>query len=584
MMLTGLPEPLRDTVTARLAFLEQEGYAQRLWARDPGLWTDAPADQAKVRNRLGWLEVAQDMRPLVPELEAFADELAREGYTHALLLGMGGSSLAPETLRLTFGVRAGRLDLAVLDSTSPASVRAALEAHDPAHTFVLVSSKSGGTIEVTSFEARVFDWVRASRGDSAGRSFAAITDPGTSLAALAVERGYRRVFTNPPDIGGRYSALSLFGLVPAALLGVDVATLLDRAVDEAGRNGPGSPAAESPGLVLGAVLGEAARRGRDKLTLVLGADLAPLGAWVEQLVAESTGKDGRGIVPVAGEPLGPAEVYGDDRLFVAVSIGALPEATARSLAALEAAGHPVLRWTLASREALGGEFLRWEIATAVASSLLDVNAFDEPNVTEAKLATQAVLERGDAGAGPAREPLAARGDVRAEAPAPVAAALAALAADASNPFAWAAALPAIANPGDYIAVLAYLHATPERDARLERLRLAARAAARVATTVGYGPRFLHSTGQLHKGGPDTGVFLQLVAGEAPDVVIPGRAYGFATLIAAQARGDYDVLERRERRVVRLDLGATPDRALDDLIEALGAMGREFPTQSEAFPS
>jgi len=573
MNLARLDPAWRERVQARLAALDSSGWMQRLWARDPGLWSDDPAHQAVARNRLGWLDVAAAMEPRAAEFEAFAAEVAGEGFTHTVLLGMGGSSLAPEVLRQTFGVAPGRLDLAVLDSTSPASVRGVLDSHDPARTLFVVSSKSGGTLEVTSFEAACFEWVRAARGDAAGRSFVAITDPGTSLGALAASRGYRRVFENPPDIGGRYSALSCFGLVPAALIGADVRGLLAHAAAERRRNQPGVAPTDQPGLVLGALLGETALRGRDKLTLVLGREIAALGDWVEQLVAESTGKDGRGIVPVVGETLASPEVYGDDRVFVAVSVAPLPGSTQRALDVLRHAGHPVLEWRASTVAALGEEFLRWEIATAVASSILGVDSFDEPNVTEAKQATQAVLERALAdGRFPERAAVATDGAMRAEAPAAVAAALAPR-ADA-DPAAWAAALPALAAPGDYFAVLAYLRPTPSRLQRLDRIRAAARAQARVATTAGIGPRFLHSTGQLHKGGPATGVFLQLTADEGPDVAIPGREFGFATLVAAQAWGDFEVLERRGRRVLRLHLGADPDAALDRIAEAMIAAGAE----------
>ncbi len=568
MNLFKLDPANRERVHARITSLDEQGFMQRLWAHDPGLWSADPAHQAVARNRLGWLDVAGRMANETGDLAAFAAEVAAEGYTHAVLLGMGGSSLAPEVLRLTFGVKPGSLDLSVLDSTSPAAVRHMLESRDPAKTLFIVSSKSGGTLEVVSFEARAWEWVSAARGDQAGRSFVAISDPGTSLGALAARRGYRRVFENPADIGGRYSALSYFGLVPAALMGIDVAALLAHTEAEVRRNQPGGSPMQQPGLVLGAALGEFALRGRDKLTLVLGKEIAAFGSWIEQLVAESTGKDGRGIVPVVGEPLGTPEHYGQDRVFVALSVNPLPSHTHHALEMLQQAGHPVIEWRAPSLAGLGEEFLRWEIATAVASSILGVDSFDEPNVTEAKQASQAVLEQAVAsGKFPTREVVATRDTVRAEAPRTVIDALRPrLAADA-DPARWAAALTSLATPGDYFAILAYLQATPERDKQLEKLRLAARNATGVATTVGYGPRFLHSTGQLHKGGPATGVFLQLTADEGADVAIPGKPFGFATLIAAQAWGDFDVLERRGRRVVRVHLGNQPERALGELIEA-----------------
>ena len=556
-------------VRERIAQLDASKFPERLWARDTSLWGDDPEHRKVAANRLGWLGSPAAMREQVAQLEAFAREVREDGYTHAVLLGMGGSSLAPEVLRLTFGVRHGALDVSVLDSTSPAAVRAVDESSDPEKTLFIVSSKSGGTIEVSSFERHFWNAMVAAVGAAnAGRHFIAITDPGTALERLAKERGYRRTFTNPPDIGGRYSALSYFGMVPAALLGIDVTAVLERALEEATASCNASTGGTLPsGFVLGAALGELAKRGRDKLTLVLGSEVEAFASWVEQLVAESTGKNGKGIVPVADEPLAAPEFYGVDRVFVAFSVEPLPAATETALEVLAAAGHPVLRWRLRDRASIGEEFLRWEIATATASAILEVDPFDEPNVTEAKQATQAVLERDRAGA-------AAHGgdrSVHLEVPARDRARLTAAMNGRTDPASWAAALLTLARPGDYFAVLAYLHRTPELHERLQRLRLAARAGTRVATTLGYGPRFLHSTGQLHKGGPDTGIFLQLTADEGPDLPVPDAPYSFGQLIRAQAAGDYEVLERRGRRVVHMHLGTEPGAALDEIIEALAAV-------------
>jgi hypothetical protein len=553
----------------RLAALDAARFPARLWERDAGLWSDDAAHRAVAANRLGWLAAPEAMRGRVAETETFAREVAREGFTHALLLGMGGSSLAPEVLRLAFGVPPGRLDLAVLDNTSPAAVRAMAAGHDPARTLFIVSSKSGGTIEVASFEAFFFDAARRALGERAGRSFVAITDPGTALERLAAERGYRRVFVNPPDIGGRYSALSLFGLVPAALIGADPAALIASAAEEARASGGDVPAARNPGVALGAALGELALAGRDKLTLILDEEIAPLGSWIEQLVAESTGKDGKGIVPVDEEaPAAPGQ-YAGDRVFVALSVGPASPAVEARLATLAAAGHPVLRWTRTGLSDLGAEFLRWEIATATASLVLGVDPFDEPNVTEAKTASRVALDRFLAdGRFPARDALAREGAVEIEAPPGIARTLQArLSGPEADPFAWAAALAALAHPADYLALLAYAHRTDVRHALLQQVRHALRDATRLATTLGYGPRFLHSTGQLHKGGPDNGVFLLLTAdeGECP---IPGAGYGFGELREAQARGDYEVLARRGRRVVHLHLGADVEAALERLAAAV----------------
>lgn len=556
--------PHAAAVQDAIRSLESSRFAARLAAHDDALWGDDPAHRKVAANRLGWLESPAAMRGRIAELEAFAAEVIADGFTNALLLGMGGSSLAPEVLRLASGYAAGALDLSILDNTSPAAVRAAIDEHDLARTLVIVSSKSGGTIEVTSFEKALWERVSAARGADAGRAFVAITDPSTSLGALALSRGYRRTFANPPDIGGRYSALSYFGLVPAALLGQDLGALLTGALAE--RATLDSP--DAPAVRLGATLGALARAGVDKLTLVPGPGLRPVGAWIEQLVAESTGKSGRGIVPVNEERLAGPEAYGADRVFVATSLGPLPSPTARALDRLVDAGHPVLYWALPSLDALGAEFVRWEIATAAAAAVLEVDPFDEPNVAEAKEATKAVLDRAlREGRFPERVPVAEGSGLRAYAPPAVATALGARAN--GDPAACAAAVLALVLPGEYVAVLAYLHRTDSRRRRLQSLRHAVRDATRAATTLGIGPRFLHSTGQLHKGGPDRAVFLQLTADEG-DVPIPGEPYGFATLRAAQAAGDFDVLERRGRRVVRVHVGADIEAGLDRLRAAVSA--------------
>ena len=547
-------------IRGRLEALRAARFAERLLAHDDALWGDDPAHRKVAANRLGWLDSPGAMRARVAELEAFAAEVAAEGFTHAVLLGMGGSSLAPEVLRHTFGVKPGRLELAVLDNTSSAAVRAVAEAHDPANTLFVVASKSGGTIEVASFEKFFWERAVAARGAGAGRAFVAITDPGTALERLAAERGYRRAFLNAPDIGGRYSALSCFGLLPAALIGADVPAMLDAALAEHASLG----ADGGDAVALGAALGELALAGRDKLTLVFSPSFASAGTWVEQLVAESTGKSGRGIVPVAEETLAGPEAYGDDRVFVAVGSPALPVPVAAGLEALAAAGHPVLRWDCPRREDLAADFLRWEVATAAASAVLGVDPFDEPNVSEAKAATQGMLQRFHAdGRLPAREPAARDGALAAYAP-----------ARAGPPGAgatgWAEWLLAQLSQGDYLAVLAYVHRTDARHARLEAVRHAARARTKAAGTLGYGPRFLHSTGQLHKGGPNTGVFLQVTADEG-DLPIPGERYGFGTLRAAQAAGDFEVLEARGRRVLRVDLGAGVDEGLERLAGAFAAL-------------
>lgn len=538
---------------------QRAAFAAALWRRDPTLWSADPAHHAVAGRRLGWLGLPAAMRGELDALAAFAAEVRAAGFTHAVLLGMGGSSLAPEVMRRMLGVCPGALELTVLDNTSPAAVRAVADAHDPARTLFLVSSKSGGTLEVAAFERHFFSWSRAARGDDAGAAFVAVTDPGSPLERLARERGYRRVFLNPPDVGGRYSALSLFGLVPAALIGADLEALLGgaaRELDESRRDEAGGE-----GVAFGVGMGEAALAGTDKLTLAFGPGWAPFGAWVEQLVAESTGKDGRGILPVDGERPGPAALARDDRAFAVT-----PDLDRALGQAIAHSDRPAWLVDLPAPAGLGAAFLRWEIATAAAAAVLGVDPFDEPDVAEAKQATAAVLEQALAsGSFPEEPPLLESAGARLWAAGGATRVLRTKPADA------AAALRALldaARDTDYLALLAYLHATPAIHARLGRVRAAAAGGTGMATTLGYGPRFLHSTGQLHKGGPDTGIFLQLTAAEGPDLDIPGERYSFGMLRRAQAEGDLQTLARRGRRVLRLDLGADPAGALEALAEAL----------------
>jgi len=461
---------------------------------------------------------------------------------------MGGSSLCPEVLAHTFGAGKG-IGLEVLDSTDPAAVAAVEQAIDLDRTLFLVSSKSGGTIEVRSFERYFWNKVLARRGGDvarAGSQFVAITDPGTQLEHLATDNQYRTIFRNPPDIGGRYSALSYFGLVPAALLGIDVAALLgrSRAMATACR----APAlGDNPGGDLGLRLGALAKVGRDKLTLVMSPKIASLGSWVEQLVAESTGKLGKGILPVDAEPPGPATVYGGDRVFVVTQLaGDAPAASPELLQALRAAGHPVIEIELGDRLDLGAEFFRWELATAVAGAALEINPFDEPNVTEAKQATAKLLEAH------------ARDKTLPEA-------TAAIRPDD------AAALRAHVDralPGDYLCLSAFFRRTDGRHELLTQLRAACQQRRRVATTLGYGPRFLHSTGQLHKGGGNNGVFIQLVADSPSDLPVPGDTFTFGVLRDAQALGDFQVLEAHGRRALRVALGTDIEGGLKRLLASL----------------
>ena len=493
---------LGEAVAERLAALRRDEVVRRLWMRDHTVWKPDPAE---ISDRLGFLAAPERSLEDAPDLAAFAREIAAEGHTDAVLMGMGGSSLAAGVMHAALGRGAGGLALHVPDTTDPEELLALEARLDLDRTLFIAASKSGGTIETV--DQLAWFWEKAPDG----ARFAAITDAGTPLDALARERGFRRVFHGDPEVGGRYSALSVFGMAPAALIGADVGQLAMRAremLDACRRTVPD----ENPGALLGAILGEAALAGRDKLTLVLPPELRELGLWIEQLIAESLGKEGAGIVPVEGEPLAPPATYGDDRLFVALG-------EHDGLGALEAAGHPVVRLPWCDAAQLPAEFVRWEIATAVAGHVLGVHPFDQPNVQEAKDATARVL------ADPAPPPRTP----------PLAEALASL------------------RPGDYLALLAWLPRTAEHAATLQDLRLRLRDRHGVAATVGFGPRYLHSTGQLHKGGPDSGVFIQIVRDDPVDVPVPGKPYTFAQLKAAQAQGDLEALLARGRRVARVTL-------------------------------
>ncbi len=517
---------LDGAVSTRLEQLERTAVVRRIAEKDAGLWKSNGSTQTEIRERLGWLQVADRMEERVPELEALRKELVGEGFTDLVLMGMGGSSLAPEVFRQTFGAPRAALDVHVLDTTDPAAISALEKAIDLRKTVFIVASKSGTTLETLS-HYRHF-WQQAGQK---GGQFIAITDPGTALADEASRRGFRRTFLNPPDIGGRYSALSYFGLVPAALGGVDVSGVLDRAATMVQACSPSVPAGENPGAWLGAVFAEAAKVGRDKITIVAPPAIQSFGVWAEQLIAESTGKEGKGLVPVADEALGTPQVYGDDRLFVRLALPGDDEPSA--LAALGQAGHPVVTLKLSDPLAIGAEFFRWEYAIAVAGAILGLNVFDQPNVQEAKDLTRKVLSEGN-------PPTVGEGIRWAgQSGATLEAAIQSLLGQA--------------RAGDYVALLAFIAPSPEHDRALNSIRLAIRDSHRVATTVGYGPRYLHSTGQLHKGGPNTGVFLQLVGDDPHDVPIPGEKFSFGVLKQAQALGDFQALRNHGRRVLRLQL-------------------------------
>jgi len=554
-------ERLEAAVQERLAALAAADFSERLWAADPTLWkADDDAHQRIVADALGWLSVFEGVRDEVQGLAAFVDELCAEGYRSAVLLGMGGSSLAPEVMRAILGTRPGYLDLHVLDSTDPAAVAAVEAAVDLESTLFVVASKSGGTTETACFHAYFYQRLQELDGEHAGHHFVAITDEGTSLEKQALEQGFRAVFVNPGDIGGRYSALSFFGMVPAALMGVDLERLLDGVRAMAVVCGPDVPAEQNPALRLGAAMGELALRGRDKLTLVFEPPLAPLGAWVEQLVAESTGKEGTGILPVDLEELGPAGAYGDDRVFAALRLaGAADAGGAGALEALRDAGHPVLEHEIADARDLGGEFLRWEIAVAAAGHVLGIDAFDQPNVQESKDVTKELLAA-----------YAATGELPAEPPADDGRRVVYPVGDEGLPAALREFL-AQAAAGDYVALQAYIAPGQAVWDQLQAVRLQLRDGLRVATTLGYGPRYLHSTGQLHKGGPNKGLFLQLLGHDPDDVEIPGQSYSFSVLKRAQARGDLTALRAHGCRAMRVCLGDDVPAGLARLAELVAAV-------------
>jgi len=525
-------------VDTALAEMAADDVLARIWAHDHTVWKPEPTE---ITNRLGWIEIAQAMRDQVGQMQALADAVHADGYTHVLLLGMGGSSLAPEVFSTTLLVvdpaAKDALDLAVLDSTNPGAVLAQAERLDLAHTLFIVATKSGGTVETLSFFKYFYNRVSQALGaERAGEHFGAITDPGSKLVDIAERYQFRATFLNDPNIGGRYSALSYFGLVPATLVGVDVPQLLDRAQKAAEQCAADVETAQNPAAYLGAILGELAQAGRDKVTFIVSPALASFGDWVEQLIAESTGKESKGILPVVGEPIGPPEVYGDDRLFVHLHLNGDTSHDA-AVQALEEAGHPIVRLCLNDRYDLGAQFFVWELATAVAGHHLGINPFDQPNVEAAKvLARQMVAQYKEKGELP-------RGE--------------------STPLSTQAleAFLGQARPGNYIALQAYVQPTPQAGAALQALRQRLRDRYKLATTVGFGPRYLHSTGQLHKGDAGNGLFIQFTSDAPRDTSIPDQAgapdssMSFGVLKMAQALGDRQALRDADRRVVHFHLGS-----------------------------
>jgi transaldolase/glucose-6-phosphate isomerase len=557
-----LPDKLESDVNASLQDWKKSGKAKRLWQKDASLWTGADEDKW-----LGWLDITEQQIENVEALKEIAADIKKTGFRDALLLGMGGSSLCPEVLRLTFGKASGYPDLHVLDSTDPAQIKSMEESVDLASTICIVSSKSGSTLEPNIYKQYFFDRVKAKVGEKeVGNRFIAITDPGSKMQRVAEKDKFRKIFMGLPSIGGRYSALSNFGMVPAAAMGIDVLKFLkntQKMVEACGRD---THADANPGVILGTILGIAANQGRDKITIITSPGIFDLGAWLEQLLAESTGKSGKGIIPVDRERLAEPHAYGTDRVFAYLRLASDPDGEqSAEVDALAEAGNPVVRIVLPDIYNLGQEFFRWEIATAVAGALIGINAFNQPDVEASKVETRKLTtEYESSGKLPPESPFFTADGAK-------------LYADVKN----AAELKgggtltgflkkhlSRIGSGDYFAVLGYITMNEAHEEALEAIRLAVRDNKKVATVLGFGPRFLHSTGQAYKGGPNSGVFLQITCDDAVDILVPGQKYTFGVVKAAQARGDFAVLAERGRRALRVHLGKDVAAGLATLTNAV----------------
>jgi len=557
-----LPGPLAGAVASSLEEWKKNNKVARLWQKDASLWSGT--DES---NWLGWLTITEEQLAHTDALKQIAEDVKKTRFKHALLLGMGGSSLCPEVLRMTFGKIKGFPELHVLDSTDPAQIKAIEAKVDLKSTIFIVSSKSGSTLEPNIYKQYFFERVKAKVGEKeAGNRFIAITDPGSKLQQVAEADRFRKIFMGVPGIGGRYSALSNFGMVPAAVMGLDIAKFLKNTEEMVKACGASSAADSNPGVILGTILGVAANHGRDKITIVTSPGISDLGAWLEQLIAESTGKIGKGIIPVDRERLAKPASYGNDRVFAYLRLASKPnKAQVAAVAALEKAGHPVVHITLPNTYNLGQEFFRWEIATAVAGSIIGINAFNQPDVEASKIETKKLTSQYETtGSLPPESPFFEEQGIK-------------LFADEMN----AAALNGGAkladvlkthlsrlSAGDYFAVLGYLTMNPANEKTLQTIRHAVRDKKKVATVLGFGPRFLHSTGQAYKGGPNSGVFLQITCDDAKDLPVPGQKYTFGIVKAAQARGDFAVLAERGRRALRVHLGKNLKSGLATLAGAV----------------
>jgi transaldolase/glucose-6-phosphate isomerase len=557
-----LPKQLADAVAASLDDWKKNNKVARLWQKDASLWSGT--DES---NWLGWLTITEEQLAHIDALKQIADDVKKARFKHALLLGMGGSSLCPEVLRMTFGKIKGFPELHVLDSTDPAQIKAIEARVDLKSTICIVSSKSGSTLEPNIYKQYFFERVKAKVGEKeVGNRFIAITDPGSKMQQVAEADKFRKIFFGVPSIGGRYSAISNFGMVPAAVMGLDVVKFLKN-TEEMGQACGGSSAADSnPGVLLGTVMGIAANHGRDKITITASPGISDLGAWLEQLIAESTGKIGKGIIPVDRERLAKPAAYGNDRVFAYLRLASKPnKAQDAAVAALEKAGHPVVRITLPNTYTLGQEFFRWEIATAVAGSIIGINAFNQPDVEASKIETKKLTsEYETTGSLPPESPFFEEKGIKLFADEKNTAALRGGAKLADVLRAHLSRLGA----GDYFAVLGYITMNPANEKLLQGIRHAVRDKKKVATVLGFGPRFLHSTGQAYKGGPNSGVFLQITCDDAKDLPVPGQKYTFGIVKAAQARGDFAVLAERGRRALRVHLGKNLKSGLATLTKAV----------------
>jgi transaldolase/glucose-6-phosphate isomerase len=551
-----------DAVRAALSTDAPREVARRIWERDADLWKpDDPAHAKVIGNRLGWLDVIDTMREALPRLIGLSTEVQQAGFRNCVLLGMGGSSLCPEVLRTSFGSAAGQPELHVLDTTDPATIAELTERLEPRTTLFIVASKSGTTLETLSHLAHFWEWMTAAGILDAGQHFICITDPGSDLAQTARDRKFRHIFENPADIGGRYSALSFFGLVPASIIGLDVEAFLDRADRMRLQSRPGNLADLNPGLALGTVLGLMKRSGRDKVTILAPPRIASFSLWAEQLIAESTGKEGKGLIPIGDEPIGEPGVYGDDRILTVLRLRDEDPDFDAEVGALRSAGIPDVTMQLDDLLDLAAEFFRWEFATAVAGAALGIDPFDEPNVKESKDNTRRALDQYIKNGSLADESATASDDGISVFGAP----------GRQDIDSALTEFLATVRAGDYVALMAYVTPSSENDAALQRLRVAIRDEHRVATTLGFGPRFLHSTGQLHKGGPASGLYIQVTTDDGVDVPIPGQPFTFSILKQAQAQGDLQSLRDHERRVIRLhirgDLALGLSRLTDSVIHA-----------------